>query len=253
MITMRNLIVMKKGENAVVEIKDASEIEALTRSSGFLRCVSAPVAQYARLFMFSPADAIAEQGVAPEFLYYMASGRAKLYVTMANGKTALIDFFSAPCFIGEMELIGVQQEPCSVRAIERCVCLALPVAACGKALLQDAVFLRHICLYLGNKNAKNIRSFTKNQAYALKNRLAAFALMTSANGHYDEKHAHAADYLGVSYRHLLYVLADFVDKGILQKEQGGYRIADEQALLALARMVDPEIEQTFKSISTIKR
>ena len=50
-----------------------------------------------------------------------------------------------------------------------------------------------------------------------------------------------ADYLGVSYRHLLYVMAQFVEKGFLKKENRIYRIADKKALLQLAHVVDPDL------------
>lgn len=148
-------------------------------------------------------------GVFPSQLFFLTSGRAKLYTTLANGKVALIDFFRAPCFIGEMELIGHSQDIYSVQALETCLCLVLPIAECGEMLLHDPVFLREICIYLSDKNAKNIRSLTKNQSTPLENRLASFILLSSTADVYQEKHSHTADYLGVSYRHLLYVMAQF--------------------------------------------
>ena len=40
----------------------------------------------------------------------------------------------------------------------------------------------------------------------------------------------AAEDLGVTYRHLLYVLADFRKRGILEKTPQGYRVRDMEAL-----------------------
>ena len=140
-----------------------------------------------------------------------------------------------------MELVGHQQDICSVQAIEPCLCLALTTSQCRDMLLNDPVFLREICLYLGGKNARNIRSLTKNQAYTLENRLAGFILLSTSTDIYMEKHSHAADYLGVSYRHLLYVMAQFVEKGFLKKQNRGYQITDKHALLELASVVDPDL------------
>lgn len=53
------------------------------------------------------------------------------------------------------------------------------------------------------------------------------------NGYYREPHTEVADYLGVTYRHLLYVLAGFVKEGKLQKTESGYRIADSDGLREL--------------------
>ena len=51
---------------------------------------------------------------------------------------------------------------------------------------------------------------------------------------YRERHTEAAEYLGVSYRHLLYVLAEFRDEGLITKEKDGYRITGRQGLEELA-------------------
>lgn len=223
------------------EIKNKSDINAEIQKSGFMNFFSFPADSYVKLLTFLPHEYIIEESLLPSHLFFLTSGRTKLYTTLANGKVALIDFFKAPCFIGEMELAGHTQDICSVQAIEPCSCLALPVTKCREMLLTDPVFLRKICLYLGGKNARNIRSLTKNQAYTLENRLAGFILLSTSTDIYGEKHSHAADYLGVSYRHLLYVLAQFVEKGFLKKENRVYKITNRQALLQLAHIVEPEL------------
>jgi CRP/FNR family putative post-exponential-phase nitrogen-starvation transcriptional regulator len=45
-------------------------------------------------------------------------------------------------------------------------------------LLEDATFLRHLCIALSRKNYRNIVSLTQNQSFPLINRLAAFILLT---------------------------------------------------------------------------
>ena len=47
-----------------------------------------------------------------------------------------------------------------------------------------------------------------------------------------------AEYLGVTYRHLLYVISDFVKQGILRKTAQGYQILrpDQLRLLSTDRM-----------------
>lgn len=223
------------------EIKNASEREAVIQKSGFMKFFSFPADSYAKLVMFAPREYIIQEGFMPSQLFFLTSGRAKLYTTLANGKVALIDFFEAPCFIGEMELFD-HTEVYSIQAVAPCQCLTLPTRQCGPMLLEDVVFLREICRYLGRKDAKNVRVFAKNQSYPLQNRLASFILLSSVAGVYEEKHGNAADYLGVSYRHLLYVIAQFVSEGYLQKEGRLYRIADGKALLRLARAIDPEMK-----------
>lgn len=195
------------------------------------------VVKHAELFEFDPQEFIVENLVRPAFLYYMVSGKVKLYDSLANGKLALVDFFTPPCFIGEMELLDPDSEPFSVQVIDTCYCLAIPVPEYATQLLTDTVFLKHVCLYLAHKNAKNIKTASKNQGFTLSQRLAAFILLTSHDGQYDEKHTQVAEYLGVSYRHLLYVIAEFVKLGYLKKGQHGYDILSETDLQLVAREV----------------
>ena len=63
-----------------------------------------------------------------------------------------------------------------------------------------------------------------------------FILTTSHNGIYREKHTEVAEYLGVTYRHLLYVLAKFVKSGILAKSEQGYVIKNKSALRKISTM-----------------
>lgn len=225
----------------MTQINDRSKLKLEMSKSGFLDLFSCPVEQYVKLLSFSPRAFIVQEGVMPSHLFYLISGRTKLYTMLANGKVALIDFFVGPCFIGEMELVGNTDHICAVQAIEPCMCFSLPLEPCKKMLLNDAVFLRNICLYLSRKNARNIDVLTKNRAFALENRLAGFILLSSTEGLYEEKHEHVADYLGVSYRHLLYVLADFVKKGFIEKEGRSYRILNKEALMRLVKVVEPDM------------
>lgn len=186
---------------------------------------------------FDTAAPILREGAASSCLYYLTEGRAKLYLTHENGRVSLINFLDAPCFIGEMEFIGAQACTKGVSAITPCTCYRIDTEHCRDLILEDAKFLRCLCLFLGQKTLSNTANYTRNQAYPLENRLAAFILMTAAGGIYRERHTEAAEFLGVSYRHLLYVLADFVKRNILNKTKTGYLITDAHALHDLADKV----------------
>lgn len=189
---------------------------------------------YTQLIQFNAREFILNEGDKSEYLYYLIDGKAKLYLTHKNGKVSIINFIEAPCFIGEMELIGAQVESNGVQALTSCHCFAISIADCRDKILSDVKFLKYLCTFLGKKALYNTSNYTKNQSYPLENRLAAFILLTSNNLLYTEKHTEASEFLGVSYRHLLYVLADFIKRGILLKEDCGYRIIDLDSLDKLA-------------------
>ena len=216
------------------QVTDSVLIKEAMEQVEFQSNFSFDVTPYVRLFQFEPGDHILAEGSVSSYLLYMFKGRAKLYMSHSNGRVTLIEFLNSPAYIGEMELMGVMTETIGVRAITRCNCLALPVSECKQLLQKDLSFYKSLCVFLGEKNLIQTTAFTKNQAFPLENRLAAFLLISSHGGVYREKHTEAADYLGVSYRHLLFVLARFVSDGLLQKTPGGYHIADRAGLQALA-------------------
>lgn len=222
------------------EVLDADLKQQLMESTSYSQKFSVDVVNDTKLFHVPADDFIVKEGHPPIFLFYLAKGRAKLYSTQANGRVSLIDFFAAPCFIGEIELVDIEHEPRAVQAIEACWCLTLPVKQYRSPLLNDATFLRNLCVALSKKNYRNIISLTQNQSFPLMNRLAAFILLTQHCDMYREKHTSVAEYMGVSYRHLLYVIAQFTQDRVLVKQKAGYIITDKSKLTTLALEMAPD-------------
>ena len=220
------------------EIQNNALINEFIINSGYKENFSVDVLHDTKLFHFASRGYIVEEGCQPTHLFYLVRGRAKLYVTYPNGRVSLVDFFGAPCFIGEIELVDKSHQPLSVQAIEDCWCLALPMNRFRPLLLNDVTFLHKLCVMLCHKNHRNISSFTKNQSFPLANRLAAFILFTQHNDLYHEKHTLVAEYMGISYRHLLYVISQFTRDDLLSKTKIGYFIKDRQKLTTLALEMD---------------
>ena len=188
---------------------------------------------YTSIVKFNSEEKILQEGEEIRSLYYLTDGRAKLFLSHENGRISLINFLNAPCFIGEMELLGAQETANGVTAITPCTCYAVNIEKCRDMMLNDVKFLRHLCLFLSQKAINNTYNYSRNQSYPLEVRLANFILLTSCNRMYREKHTEVSEFLGVTYRHLLYVLADFVKHGYLKKTKQGYYIENPDALLAL--------------------
>ena len=194
---------------------------------------------YTSIVKFDSAESILCEGEHPDFLYYLIDGRAKLFLSQGNGRISLINFLNAPCFIGEMELLGAQETANGVTAITPCTCYAIHIMKCKDKILNDTKFLRYLCLFLSQKAIGNTYNYSKNQSYPLEVRLANFILLTSCNRLYREKHTEVSEFLGVTYRHLLYVLADFVKRGFLKKTEQGYYIQDLNTLRKVAEGIKP--------------
>lgn len=215
-------------------IKEQKQIESYYRQFPLEDYFSFDIRPYTRIVRFEADELILREGDEPEYLYYLIEGRAKAFLTQENGRVSIANFLTAPAFIGELELLDAQQFASGVRALTVCICFAIQKQFCKAQMLQDTRFLRKIAVYLGKKTSQNTDNYMSNMTYSLDVRLANFILQTAVDGYYRERHTEAAEYLGVTYRHLLYVLADFVKKGIVQKTPRGYHIEDAKLLRMIA-------------------
>lgn len=209
-----------------------------------LACFSFDIRPYLTKKTFEPGEVLIQEGEYLHHLFYVAKGRIKSHTTHANGKVSLIRFSEAPFFLGEMELLNPSMPARGATAISTCTCFVIDTTKCGKQLLEDVKFLRHLCLYLSEKSFETVSHYSQSLAYPLENRLAAFLLMAARDGIYREKHTEAAEYLGVTYRHFLYVLADFGKKGYIKKTPQGYILKNIPALQALEDEIRPPEKET---------
>jgi CRP/FNR family putative post-exponential-phase nitrogen-starvation transcriptional regulator len=211
------------------------KIQRCLAETNFENCFSFSIKDDVRLYFADKGDDIMKEGEKSDgFLYYMVSGRAKLFCGLSNGKTSLLDFLTGNCFIGELELLSVRKSTMGIKALSPCYLLALPIEKYRSRLLSDACFLRVLCMTLAKKEEQRVHALTNTQGFPLANRLAHFMIFTAFDGLYNERNTDASAYLGVSYRHLTQMLNEFTQCGYLKKVQGGYFIANEQSLKLLA-------------------
>ncbi len=139
--------------------------------------------------------------------------------------------------MGEIELLNAELYSKGIQTATQVICLAIPIHACKDELLTDTTFLRYLCIFLSKKAAMISAKYAQSQAYPLENRLAAFILMSADHNFYKEKHTEVCEYLGVSYRHLLHVLAQLCEANIIEKQSRGYIIQDKERLQKLAKEI----------------
>ena len=192
------------------------------------------ISPYLEERQYQPGDYILREGSFPQHLYFLTQGRIKVYTTHKNGKISLLSFPSAPDLIGDMELLEVRRESLCVQALTPCHFFVVDARRCMDQLRGDTKFLWFLCNQVARRSAQQSATRAMGQAYPLRNQLAAFLLMAAEGDLYRERHTEAAEYLGVSYRHLLYVLAEFREEGLITKEKNGYRITGRQGLEELA-------------------
>jgi len=220
-----------------MEIYKGKKKELYLKEYSIAHLFSFPVEEFMEVHEYQRDEWIIQEGMRPNFLFYIIEGNAKIYVTHQNGKVSLINFINANDFIGEMELLNEVYYTKGIQASTKTVCFALPIRYCRTQLLEDTKFLRELTKFLSIKATVMTAKYSQSLAFPLENRLADFILQTVDEGVYKEKHVTVCDYLGVSYRHLLHVLSQFCEKGYLEKAGRNYQIKQYQSLYELAGML----------------
>lgn len=195
---------------------------------------SFPIEQFVEVFLLEASEWIIEEGMSSDYLFYVLEGKAKVYVTHQNGKVSLLNFVEKGEFLGDMELLNEAYNSKGVQAVTKMIVFAIPFSQCRELLLEDAKFLKQLAIILSKKTSNMSAKYIHRLAFPLENRLAEFILQTADNDAYREKHVLVADYLGVSYRHLLFTLAQFCSDEILEKVGRTYRIVNRHKLEQLA-------------------
>ena len=196
-------------------------LDAVTEQNPSVRITDTEVSDVIR---FEPDESIISSRRSVEYLYVILDGKAKISLVHENGKQSIIEFIGSGAYIGELTLLGIETQPQDVVAVSGCTCLRIPMQYATEHFSSDMEFLFGLSQYLGKKLMRRSWFQSKSQSYELRHRLAAHILQLETNGIYKQKHTETAEYLGVSYRHLLYTFKELLDDGSLKKNEQGYLV-----------------------------
>ncbi|GAA0079059.1 transcriptional regulator YeiL [Clostridium sp. CTA-5] len=197
---------------------------------------------FMELFLFKRNEYICKDGEKNKYIFFILKGKAKVYITLSNGKSLLNCFYSDFAIVGDIELIDLKNPATNVQAIEDTYCIGISLDNAREKLINDIKFLRYLCNSLGEK----LNDFSKNSSinllYPLENRLASYIYVTgervkTENGEvikFNENLTQISELLGTSYRHLLRTLKLFLMKEILIKNENYFEVINVEKLKELA-------------------
>lgn len=187
---------------------------------------------FMELLLFKKGEYICRDNEKLNHLFFFVDGKAKVYLTLSNGKSLLLCFYQDFEILGDLELINSEPATTNVQAIVDTYCIGISTEKVKAYLLNDTKFLRYICNSLGEKLSRCSKNSSINLLYPLENRLASYMLTAGEN--LDESHTEISELLGTSYRHLLRTLNDMCQKGLIKKNDTGFEIIDKKSLTKLA-------------------
>lgn len=198
--------------------------------------------EYMELMVFEKNEYICKENEKIEYLYFFVKGKAKVYVSLKNGKSLLICFYYPLMVLGDLELVNFEEATTNIQVIEESFCIVLPFNKVREILLEDVKFLRYACESIADKLRRSSNNNSINLLYPLENRLASYILVTEEQDNnseqkilkFDGNLTEIAELLGTSYRHLLRTLNTLIQKGAIKKVKSYYEIINENILKLLS-------------------
>lgn len=163
-------------------------------------------------------------------LYIIEKGIFKIYEYHKNGKVSLIQYLKSGDLIGELGLLGVENQKKVVISHGASTVLKISEGDYYDKLRGNPFFLNYLSVNLASKLLERTHHFTEMQQYKLKPRLLMHVKRTHIEGRVDENFTYLSQYLGTSYRHLMFTLKELIDEGIIEKIDKTYKIKSFEKL-----------------------
>ena len=199
------------------------------------------VTKHMKLLKFDKYEYLSREEEDLEYLLFFIQGKAKVFKTLPNGRNLLLAFYNSIRVIGDIEIVKNQSATSTIQALSTCYCLAIPMKKARLELTNDRKFLKFTCESLAEKLAAVSMNSSINLLYPLENRLASYINEFLTNDEdsniyidFDENLGNIAELLGSSDRHLLRTLNTLSKKGVLEKEDGKYKVINKVLLEELA-------------------
>lgn len=213
------------------KIQKRSEIQTYIKQYNVKQYFSEKYFDSFELLEYAPSETICQQGQFLNGLYFFLTGKIKIIRILSNGKELILNSHETPCPIGEIEFLLDKPIVSSVVTQKTSLLLYLPSKDRKKELLNDPNFLYAIAHTLASEIYQLDLNNPVNIVYSVKERLATYILSVEKNGIFTLNLTMLADSLGTSYRHLLRVINQFINDGIIDRQHRTYYILDFDKLL----------------------
>ncbi len=163
--------------------------------------------------------------------YLILSGSVKVYIDHSNGRRSILGFVGSNDWLGELSLFCHENEIKENKVLHEVECLEFSLNELRELCKSNAKVSFYFASYISNKLLERSYRMSESLNYSLNRRLAAFIIQYQHNGIYNIPHTDVSEYMNVSYRHVLYVIQQFCEIGILRKGTGKEYIISDIELL----------------------
>lgn len=184
---------------------------------------------------YKAGETIHMEGEPYQRLLLVVSGKAKVCTTATNGKDLVLTYYLSDGLIGDMELASAKgQGAASVVALSDFECLAIPYSSDGNFLMGNLTFLSLLAKGLSEKLLLSSKNYVSTALYTGEQRLCTYILEGSYKNFFQDNLTDVAATIGISYRHMFRLLRKLCEEDILQRQDHGFYILDENQLRSLS-------------------
>lgn len=223
-------------------IHNRETIQNILQEHQFLLHFSFDIQPYIQITEYSKGEYIIRGTESLTHIYYLIKGTAKLYEFHKNGRQSLINFFTPPSFFGIPEFFELNKRPFPLVAHTSCLFIEVDTLRCRSKLLQDAQFLQFCCSIAFRQNVIQNRRYMHLTSSPSRNNFAACLVLLQNNGILSFTYTELAEYLAISYRHLMRLISDMCEEGIIERTPKGIKILDWDKIHSLVEEIQDETE-----------
>ena len=213
----------------MINVKNQELLDKYVNNTGISKLFSQDITNLLELFSLNKGDFLINEGECSDYLYFLVSGKLKVFSHSTSGKIMSITLFNSFEIVGETCSLWNKPPTASVQATSKAYCIGISMKY-RDLLLNDVIFLRYICQNLGERLSYMNNTTCINLYESLESRLASFILKTEKDGIFSYNLTECAELLCTSYRHLLRIINLFCSKNKLVKNGKFYKIIDRSYL-----------------------
>lgn len=213
----------------MINVKNQELLDTYVNNTGISELFSQDITNLLELFSLNKGDFLINEGECSDYLYFLVSGKLKVFSHSTSGKIMSITLFNSFEIVGETCSLWNKPPTASVQATSKAYCIGISMKY-RDLLLNDVIFLRYICQNLGERLSYMNNTTCINLYESLESRLASFILKTEKDGIFSYNLTECAELLCTSYRHLLRIINLFCSTNKLIKNGKSYRIIDRDYL-----------------------
>ena len=185
---------------------------------------------------FRPRQQLFSTGEPPERVYLLLKGRVKVYQVAENGKEIILDIVTKGGIVGDMAIVENGERTACAQALDEAIAVTISWEDFTYFVQQSPRLGFAMVELMARRLTGMQRTVMSLVSKPVSARLADFLLARQDEGMValGLTHAELAQSIGTSRESVTALLSRFVVLGAIEHAPGGYRVADEGILAAIA-------------------